>query len=277
MIFQFLEEQKDFTPNEQVIADYILNNTSKVIELTAEELAMETYTSKATVLRLCKKIGVKGYRDFIRLLNDELKEKYRISALIDKNPINNKSTLQDIVETIPSIYETAVGQTKLLFDLKALQRTINYLRDTSILEIYGTGIDESLARMAMFKFNTIGIPAMAFEGLNEHYVMANKDRKNKTAIVLTFSGHNSYIIYASRYLKKCHYTVIGIGGNEHDELSDICDEYIEIYTKELILGFEVLSTYTAMNYVLDILFSSLLASQYKKNVDVALQVVESRK
>ena len=174
MIIETLKDKKNFTANETIIADYILKNMSKVLDMTAEDLAQSTYTSKASVIRFCKKINVNGYRDFLRKLENELNEIYRISSLIYKEPINNKSTLQDIISTIPSIYEKAISQTKLLFDMKSLQRIINKMKIADWIEIYGTGVNQTIARAAAFKFQTIGINTIAFDGLNEHYVLAKK-------------------------------------------------------------------------------------------------------
>ncbi|NUU78632.1 MurR/RpiR family transcriptional regulator [Paenibacillus xylanilyticus] len=44
--------------------DYILSNPEVVFDSTAHELAQATYTSLLTIVRLCKKLGTKGYPDF---------------------------------------------------------------------------------------------------------------------------------------------------------------------------------------------------------------------
>lgn len=276
MIIELLKEKKNFTPSEIQISDYILNNMAKVLELTVEELALETYTSKASVIRLCKKLDVKGYRDFLRKIEHDLNEIYRMSYLINKEPIHQKSSLHDIVNIIPSIYETAVSQTKLLLNYNVINRVIHKMKQADLIEIYGIGISETVARAAAFKFNSIGITSIAFDGLNEHYIMSHKSNKNKVAILLTFSGYNPYIIKIAQYLKHCDYYIIGIGGNEHEELESLCSEFIEIYTKEMILTFEMLTSYTATNYILDILFARLLSLDYEKNIEVSMEVLKQK-
>ena len=63
-LFQKLKESQKFTHNEQAVIDFILNNPQEVINLSVDELAKVTYTSPSCIVRLTKKLGVKGYSDF---------------------------------------------------------------------------------------------------------------------------------------------------------------------------------------------------------------------
>ena len=54
-----LEFELDFSHSEKEIAHYILNEGEKVLNLSIKELAKKTYTSPATIVRLCHKLGLK--------------------------------------------------------------------------------------------------------------------------------------------------------------------------------------------------------------------------
>ena len=58
MILEKLRERKRFTNSEKLIAEYVLKHPEQLYQLSVEELGKETYTSKATVIRLCKKLEV---------------------------------------------------------------------------------------------------------------------------------------------------------------------------------------------------------------------------
>ena len=49
-----LEFALDFTHAEVEIAHYILNHGEDVLNLSSKELAKRTYTSPATIVRLCR-------------------------------------------------------------------------------------------------------------------------------------------------------------------------------------------------------------------------------
>ncbi|WP_458125721.1 MurR/RpiR family transcriptional regulator [Paenibacillus sp. Z3-2] len=63
-LLQKLKYASQLTAQEKHIVDYILNNPEVVFDSTAHELAQQTYTSSSTIVRLCKKLGTKGYPDF---------------------------------------------------------------------------------------------------------------------------------------------------------------------------------------------------------------------
>lgn len=63
-IIDKLERQENLTEAERELALFILANTGEVTRMSIAELAEQSFTSNATVIRLCRKLGLKGYRDF---------------------------------------------------------------------------------------------------------------------------------------------------------------------------------------------------------------------
>ena len=54
------------------IAKYIQNNPEKVCTLTVRQLAEYSYSSPSSVIRVCRSIGFKGFREFREALILEL-------------------------------------------------------------------------------------------------------------------------------------------------------------------------------------------------------------
>ena len=63
-VIEKLKRQTGFTETERVIAGYILAHSEDMYDLSLSELARRSCTSNAGVVRLCKKMGCKGWRDF---------------------------------------------------------------------------------------------------------------------------------------------------------------------------------------------------------------------
>lgn len=59
-----LEKTERFTSNEKKIAAYILAHEREFLNLTVRDLAQETYTSPAAVMRTVKKLINGNYTDF---------------------------------------------------------------------------------------------------------------------------------------------------------------------------------------------------------------------
>ncbi|MBQ9617813.1 MAG: MurR/RpiR family transcriptional regulator, partial [Oscillibacter sp.] len=63
-IFARLRDKGGFTDTESKIADYVLEHRCRIRGMSAEALAKVTFSSKASIIRLCRKVGLSGYREF---------------------------------------------------------------------------------------------------------------------------------------------------------------------------------------------------------------------
>ena len=94
MILEKLKRMEGFTHQEQAVARYILDHVEEIQQMSTEELARVSYTSKATVVRLCKKLEVEGYQELKLKLVSEMVQNIRVNQLLSKEPITEKSTFR---------------------------------------------------------------------------------------------------------------------------------------------------------------------------------------
>lgn len=273
MIIDQLMDKKDFTNSEKQIANFILKNVANIGSLTATEVGRQSFTSKATVVRLSKKLGLTGYEELKKRVELEQAEKNRLMQLLEDEPISGDTTFREIVSIVPSIYDTAISNTKLMLDEAAMNRIVGRIQEETIVDIYGAGITYTCATTAKFKFLTIGVECSTHTSINEHYIMATRNRKN-VAIILSFTGSNKAMLQTARYLKNLGTFVVGIGSAESEELKNLCDEYIGIYSKELIMSMEVMTPFISITYIFDVLFALLLAANFDSNLNNSLDVIK---
>ena len=274
MIIQKLENMEEFTNNEKGIATYILNNISEIIRISADELAEKTFTSKASIMRLCRKLGTKGYREFQRTIDKEYAELSKVSRLIGEEPINSNTEYAEIKDILPAFYGENIQNIKISLDDTVMEKVIEKLKRAKKIELYGVGIGQLIAKLAAFKFMTLGIESEAYDGINEHYIASSKKGKEDVAIMTSLTGNNPYVIKAAKLLRRRGVYIIGIAENIAGEFRELCSEYIEINSmrKHHILSMEILSSVTVINYILDIFFTSLLVENYYDNVKASVEV-----
>lgn len=196
----------------------------------------------------------------------------KIQGLLSEEPVSSNTSYDEIISVIPTLYEKVIGATKLNLDAAVMGKIIEKLKSTKKIEIYGTGISHIIAKLASFKFMTLGIESAAYDGLNEHYIISTEKGEKDMALIISLSGNNPYMIRIAEYLKKRGVFVVGIGNGASEEIKKACSEYIEIHAPNYILSFEMVSAFTGISYVLDIFFTSLLVSNYYKNVNTSLEV-----
>jgi len=142
---------------EQRVADFILKAPDELIYLTVTELAERTHTSESTVVRLCQKIGYKGYQEFkIVLARDLVEETTEIYAAIEPG--------DDLATVKTKVFQAnaqALRDTIEVLDDGELQRAVDALAKARRVEFYGVGGSAPLALDAYHKFLKLGLQAIS--------------------------------------------------------------------------------------------------------------------
>ncbi len=273
MLLEKLKEEENFTNHEKEVARYILDHLDKVPGMSSGELARASFTSKATVVRLSQKAGLSGYQEFRLKLVEEVNQKNRLSQMLAEEPIHGQSTYHDIINTLPALYDKAVTNTRLALDKNSMNRINNVLQSAECIDIYGTGISYILAQSAAFKFATLGMECSAYESINGHYLAARKNKKTLTFLI-TFTGANRTMIRTAKYLREAtNNYVVGIAGPHNQVIRRWCHEIVEIPNRDSLLSLDVISSFSAVTYVLDIFFSLLLSKRYDEHAKSSLEML----
>ena len=63
-LIQQMKKQENMTERERDICNYMLEHPERVETISSRELGHATFTSAASVTRLCQKLGQKGFPEF---------------------------------------------------------------------------------------------------------------------------------------------------------------------------------------------------------------------
>lgn len=273
MLLERLREDKRYTSHEQDVVSYILEHMNEVPSMSTGELARAAYTSKATVVRLCQKLGFSGYQEFKLKLVEEVSQRQRIDRMLANEPITGESSYTDIINTLPGLYDKAVTNTRLSLNKNVMRRINNVLQRAECIDIYGTGISYALAQAASFKFATLGVESSAYESINGHYLAARKNKKT-VAFLISFTGANRTVVRMARYLREAtNNYVVGIVGPHSETLRQWCHETVEIPNRDSLLSLDVITSFSAANYVFDIFFALYLARRYEEHTQSSLEML----
>lgn len=273
MLIERLKEQVNFTSHEKEIARYILEHMDIVPGMSSKNLANASFTSKATVVRLCQKLGLVGYQEFKLKLVEEINQKNRLSQMLEGEPITDRSSYTDIIHALPILYDKAVTNTRLALDKNTMNRINGVLQRAECIDIYGTGISYILAQSAVFKFATLGMECSAYESINGHYLAARRNKKT-IAFLISFTGANRTVIQMAKYLREAtNNYVVGLMGPHNQMIRRWCHEIVEIPNRDSLLSLDVITSFSAVTYVLDIFFSLLLTKRYEEHAKSSLEML----
>jgi Transcriptional regulators len=247
-----LIHRKKLTPQEEIIVQYIHQHPDCIPRNNAKELAQLMFVSPPTINRFVKKLGFKGYHDFqVTYIQEHMMYNQTKERRIDE-----KSSIQDIIETLPDIYYHVFMETKKLTKTESFVRTINYILQAQQIDFYANDNNYAEVQSACLKLSTIGIRAQAFNTVNAAYLEAIKP-SDVLAFVVSHSGNNQTMINAAYTLRKKRIRVIGLTGRLSPDLELICNENLYIDSYPHHFPFNIMLYGLSIHYIIDILVTTL--------------------
>lgn len=268
MLLDKLKELKNLTYQEKAVVHYLQDHPRDLLSMSISDLALASFTSTSTIVRLCKKAGTRGFSDFKYTYISEYPQMLQLNESKEDIPFSRETNLDEIIHRLPAIYTKTIDMTRNNLDRSTLIRCINLIQNAKHVGIYGTGSNYSLAMTYQFKFQDIGINAMAYSSAHWTQLSHLKTHRiQSVGILLSATGENPMMIDVARRLKALNIPTITICGYSNRQLNDYSTENIRIVTRLSKLDYHNLSTSISTHYVLDILLSALFVKHYDEVMD----------
>lgn len=227
----FLELQKNHssTPVEKSIINYIINHPNEVIEMTMEDLARETYTSRSTISRFCKKNGYEGFNSLKMQLAIELNlflkdEMSSSTSLLFEKGDNASSIIDNITsQDTYSIIETV--RTNPVEHIEKLADKILNCRHVVFLGVQFSGI---IAYDAHLRFSRLGIPCKYFNTECDILTYSYFADPQDVVIIFSYSGKTAVILEAADHIRGKGTFLASVTKNYNNELLEISDLHLYI-------------------------------------------------
>lgn len=144
--------RNNYTNVEQVIYQWIKEEPSKVIHLSIDDIASETKTSKAAIIRFCKKIGYSGFAEFKFELS-----RFMISGTYDETTKENV----DLIKSITSLYGGFLRQFHDHIQMDDVSKFVHEIKKAKRVKIIGNNRTGLSAMQMRYRMSKIGFDAEA--------------------------------------------------------------------------------------------------------------------
>lgn len=264
-----LEFELDFSTSEKQLAKYILEHGEKVLQYSIQDLAKKTYTSPATIVRLCKKIGLHGYSDFKIKYSAELQFDSTTKRRVDVNfPFTHMDDNRQIAYKIASLQQEAIDDTLKLIDFQQMNMIVEQISQAKNIHIFGTGNSILAGLSFQHKMMRIGqlveLKSIPGEQTFMPYTMDSKD----VAIMISYSGETAEVINIAKVLKNKKIPMIGITSLGDNQLSKFCDYVLNTGSREKIFSkIAPFSSTTSIEYILNVLYSCIFSLEYSAHIN----------
>lgn len=264
-----LIRQDTFTTTEKRIADYLQANFEAAVYMTIEELAKATYTSHSAIIRLCKKLGFTGFKEFRLELGREVHQLLaQFDQTIDANfPFSEQDDGATIAKKMAELSIQAVKKAQLQIEDQPLDTIAEKLTQAKRIFVFAKGDSQITAR----KFQNKLVKLNKFLILAEEYSDSSWNAANLTkedcAVFISYSGRIHHYEKIMSYLKDVGTPTLLLTGNEHSEMAKKASMCLVISQGELdFVKVATFSSQIAFDYVLNTLYSIMYAQNYTANV-----------
>ena len=264
-----LEFELDFSQSEKQIARYILNHGEDVLSMSAKQLANVTYTSPATIVRLCRKIGLEGYNDFKIKYSAELQYDQRNEKRIDVNfPFLVDDDHHTVAKNLVSLTNEVLSDTYQLIDFDELNTIVDLLYHNQNIDIYGSGNSILAALSFQHKMMRIQRNVNVKTIPGEQVFMSYVSTPDRIALIISYSGETSDIVHYAKILKEKKTPIILITSLGDSQLSRMADYVLHLDSREKIFNkIAPFASQISMEYVLNLIFSCIFLRDYNENIE----------
>ena len=268
-----LRENKDFTANEEDIAKYIIKNFRNIRELDTNMIAAKTYTSNASVTRMCKKIGFNGFQDFKMKMIEEVVSLENQEINFENSDIDKKDSTTIIIEKLNKLSISSLQETKLLQEVSMIDSVVDLITEKEVIDFYGIGASHIVCLDAQYKFMRAGKIVNTFEGSDLQHIQAVNSNTEHLAILISYSGLTKEILDIAEILQEKDIETVSITGYGNSKLVKKCNYNLFVTSREALIRSAAIYSRMSMLNLIDVLYFVY----YNKNYDyVSEKIIKTK-
>lgn len=201
-----------YSPTLQKLGDFILTDPQKVLYLTITELARETDTSEASVTRLCRHLGCKGYTEFKMALALDVQHN-QPAAIASGDSIDML-----VEETVQALRDTGK-----FINREVLQLAVEALHQANTIQIYGVAASAITGEYLHYRLLRLGKSAQLFGDMHRAAMNASTLKEDDLVIAISASGSTKDVMHVVKVAKKQNARVLMLSNTLRSPMGSLAD------------------------------------------------------
>lgn len=255
VLVRLREYQKQMGSAEAGVVGFLLEEPEKAVELSVHALAKECFSSPSTIIRMCKRLGFGGYREFKHILISEL-------AVMEEKQSENEEdiTEQDSLDQIinKTTYKNiaSLEDTRKLLDAKVMTECVESLCRCKTIYLFGIGSSLLVARDAYLKFLRLNKSCILNDDWHSQLLQARNMRRDDLGLIISYSGKTTEMIECARTIQRVGARFILITRFAVSPLSEMANLNLYVAANESIFRSGAMGSRISQLNVVDILYTA---------------------
>jgi DNA-binding MurR/RpiR family transcriptional regulator len=264
------------TPLEAKVVDTVFALRDFNDETSLKKIAVEAGVSEAMVVKITKKLGFAGYRDFrgaVSQYNSQPTAEMHQELSVD-------DTSQEIVQKVFRTSIHALEETLAILDMAAFDRAAALIHAGAQRDFYGVGGSAQIARDVAHKFLRIGVRASVFDDSHMMLMSASLLKEGDIAVGFSHSGNTTAVIEGIQLARRNGASTIAITNYGGSALAQAADVVLCSTAQGSPLMGENAAARIAQLNILDAIFVAVAQRDYRaaeRNLKQTMSAVSSKR
>lgn len=256
----------DLQPAMRRVGAYVLADPAGAAAMTITDLAAACGTSEATVLRLCRELGLRGYPQLRLALATEVGSRERTDGrAAPSGDIAPGDDLESVIEKIAFADARAVEDTARSLSVAELEAVVDTIVTAPRVDIYGVGASAFVAADLQQKLHRIGRVAFAFPDAHMALVSAALLKPGDVAIGISHSGSTIDTLDAVRVAAEHGATTVALTNAPRSPLARTADHVLRTAARETTFRSGATASRLAQLTVVDCVFVAVAQRTYDQS------------
>ena len=247
LLLKLRQEASGYSPTQQKLGEFVLNDPARVLYLTITELARESHTSEASVTRLCRTLGCKGYNEF------------KMALALDIQQGQPARQAGDEIDNVVDESVQALQDTARLLDRTLLEKAALALHQAQSVQIYGVAASAILGEYLHYKLLRLGKPAQLFSDMHRAAMNATTLSKETLVVAISSSGSTRDLLHVVKLARKRGVKVLALSNTPRSPLASLSDMQLVAAKPEGPLSAGALNAKVGVMLLVELLTTSMIA------------------
>ncbi len=250
----------NLTPLEARVVDTVFGRRDFSDATSLKEVAENAGVSEAMVVKIAKKLGFAGYRDF----RANVAGYVRLPGAEMHDELSPDDTASEIIHKVFRASTQALEETLAIADVEAFERAADLIHAARQRDLYGVGGSAQIARDVSHKMLRIGVRTTVFDDAHMMAMSAGLLGPDDLAIGFSHTGATLVVLEALQLARRNGARTIAVTNYNGSPLAEVADVVLCSTARGSPLLGENAAARVAQLTILDAIFVLVAQRDYAK-------------
>ncbi len=242
------------------IANFILEDPSRVVTMSVTEVAEATDSAQGTVIKFCQDLGLSGFQQLKLSLSQEIVQPVQFIH----EDLDRADDVDTVCRKIFASGIAALRDTETVLDPKAVAKAVAIFRTAKRIEIYGIGSAAPIAEDAHYRMLRIGYDVRLAVDSHVQAISASLTNPDVATLTISHSGASLETLASTRLAKEAGAKTVVITNFAKSPIQTFADVVLYTMAKETLFRTEAMTSRIAQLCVVDALIAALALADFDR-------------